>query len=289
MKYRFIADHQKSHRVGKMADLLDVSRSGYYAWQASEESTRVRRDRELAEEIELIQKQVRRVYGSPRMTQELARRGHCVGHNHVARLMRERDLGARPKKRVRVTTRARKGDQVAQNVLNRRFRVAAPDRVWISDITYVATAEGWLYVCVVLDLYARRVVGWSMSSSLGTELALQAFMMAFMRRRPPRTLLFHSDRGVQYTSHAFCRALELRGIRQSMSRKGDCYDNACAESFFKTLKTELTNRMFFRTRQEAKAAIFEYVEAFYNRVRLHSAIGYVPPCEFETTALWEAA
>jgi transposase InsO family protein len=289
MKYRFIADHQKSHRVGKMADLLDVSRSGYYAWQASEESTRVRRDRELAEEIELIQKQVRRVYGSPRMTQELARRGHCVGHNHVARLMRERDLGARPKKRVRVTTRARKGDQVAQNVLNRRFRVAAPDRVWISDITYVATAEGWLYVCVVLDLYARRVVGWSMSSSLGTELALQAFMMAFMWRRPPRTLLFHSDRGVQYTSHAFCRALELRGIRQSMSRKGDCYDNACAESFFKTLKTELTNRMFFRTRQEAKAAIFEYVEAFYNRVRLHSAIGYVPPCEFETTALWEAA
>ena len=285
MKYRFIADHHQSHRVGKMADLLNVSRSGYYAWQGSPEGARVRRDRELTAEINTIQQEVRQVYGSPRMTHELARRGHRVGHNHVARLMRDGDLGARPKKRIRVTTRSRKGDQVAQNVLDRRFQVASPDRVWVLDITYVATAEGWLYVCVVLDLYARRVVG----SSLGTELALQAFMMAFMRRRPPRTLLFHSDRGVQYTSHAFCRALEHRGIRQSMSRKGDCYDNACAEAFFKTLKTELTNRMFFRTRQEARAAIFEYVEAFYNSRRLHSAIGYVSPCEYEATALQEAA
>ena len=289
MKYRFIADHHQSHRVGKMADLLSVSRSGYYAWQAGDESARVRRDRELTGQIKTIQQEVRHVYGSPRMTRELGRRGSRVGHNHVARLMREGDLGARPKKRMRVTTRSRKGDQVAQNVLDRRFQVTAPDRVWVSDITYVATAEGWLYVCVVLDLYARRVVGWSMSSSLDTELALQAFMMAFLRRRPPKSLLFHSDRGVQYTSGAFCRALELRGIRQSMSRKGDCYDNACAEAFFKTLKTELTNRTFFRTRQEARAAIFEYVEAFYNRVRLHSAIGYVPPCEHEATAAREAA
>ena len=179
----------------------------------------MRRDRELTAEINTIQQEVRQVCGSPRMTRELARHGHRVGHNHVARLMRDGDLGARPKKRIRVATRSRKGDQVTQNVLDRRFQVASPGRVWVSDITYVATAAGWLYVCVVLDLYARQVVEWSMGSSLGTELALQAFMMAFMRRRPPRTLLFHSDRGVQYTSYAFCRALEHRGIRQSMSRK----------------------------------------------------------------------
>ena len=289
MKHRFIAEHQESHSVGKMADLLNVSRSGYYAWQASEESARVRRDRALIDQIGQIQKEVRQVYGSPRMTRELARRGQRVGHNHVARLMREGDLAARPRKRFRVTTRSSKGHQVAPNVLDRRFQVAAADRVWVSDITYVATAEGWLYVCVVLDLYARRVVGWSMSSSLGAELALKAFVMAFMRRRPPATLLFHSDRGVQYTSHAFRRVLRCHRIRQSMSRRGDCYDNACAEAFFKTLKTELTDRMFFRTRQEARAAIFEYVETFYNRVRLHSAIGYVPPCEYEANALQEAA
>ena len=289
MKYRFIGEHQESHSVGKMAELLNVSRSGYYAWQAAPQSAQVRRDRELTEQIGQIQKEVRHVYGSPRMTRELARRRERVGHNHVARLMREGDLAARPRKRFRVTTRSRKGDQVADNVLDRRFQVAAPDRVWVSDITYVATAEGWLYVCVVLDLYARRVVGWSMSSSLEAELVLKALMMAFTQRRPAKSLLFHSDRGVQYTSHAFCRALERRGIRQSMSRNGNCYDNACAEAFFKTLKTELTDRTFFRTQQEARAAIFEYVEAFYNRVRLHSANGYVPPCEHEVNALTEAA
>ena len=162
-------------------------------------------------------------------------------------------------------------------------------RQWVSDITYVATAERWLYVCVVLDLYARRVVGWSMSSSLGAELELKAFVMAFMRRGPPTTMLFRSDRGVQYTSHAFRRVLQSHRMRQSMSRSGNCYDNACAETVFKTLKTELTDRMFYRTRQEARAVIFEYIETFYNRVRLHLAIGYVPPCEYEATVVQEAA
>ncbi len=289
MKYRFIDEHQGAHRVGKMAELLNVARSGYYAWQGSLESGRQRRDRELTDQIRKIQKDVDYVYGSPRMTRELVRRKKPVGHNRVARLMREADLGARPKKRFRVTTRARKGDRVAQNVLQRRFEVAAPDRVWISDITYVATAEGWLYLCVVLDLYARRVVGWSMSSRLTAELALQAFVMAFMARKPPRNLLFHSDRGVQYTSHAFVQALERRGIRQSMSRRGNCYDNACAEAFFKSLKTERTDRRFFRTRREAQAAIFQYLEVFYNRVRLHSTNGYVPPSEYEAGAHREAA
>ena len=279
-----MAEQREAHSVEKMAKLLNVARSGYYAWQSSPESARLRSDRELTAQIKQIQEEVRYVYGSPRMTEELVRGGKPVGHNRVARLMREADLGARPRKRFRVTTRSHPGHQVAENLLQRRFKAAAADQVWVSDITYVATAEGWLYVCVVLDLYARRVVGWSMSARLGTELALRALMMAFMQRQPPQNLLFHSDRGVQYTSLAFRHALARHGVRQSMSGKGDCWDNACAEAFFKSLKSELTDRVFFRTRQQARAAIFEYVEVFYNRIRLHSANGYVPPAEYEAAA-----
>ena len=172
-------------------------------------------------------------------------------------MMWEADLGARPKKRFRTTKRARTGDRVAQDVLQRRFEVAAPDRVWVSDITYVATTEGWLYPCVVLDLYARRVVGWSMSSRLGVELALHAFVMAFMARKPPRSLLFHSDRGVQYTSHAFAHALERRGIRQGMSRKGKLLRQRLRRGVLQVSEDRGTNRKFFRTRREAKAAIFQ--------------------------------
>jgi len=170
---------------------------------------------------------------------------------------------------------------VAENKLDRHFWAAAVNQKWVSDITYVATAEGWLYLCVIVDLYSRRVVGWSMGTSLATELVTAAFMMAVMRRRPPRGLMFHSDRGTQYASRAFRKGLARHGMLQSMSRKGECWDNACAETFFKTLKTELIGQRIYRTREEAKAGIFEYVEVFYNRVRLHSYLGYVPPAEFE--------
>ena len=281
MNYRFMAKHLGTYGVEKMARVLRVSRSGYYEWIDRPQSARECQKVELTEQIREIQDQVHHRYGAPRVTRELARRGRRVGHNRVARILREQELGARPKRRFRVTTKSAQGAVVAANELDRRFSAAAVNQKWVSDISYVATAEGWLYLCVVVDLYSRRVVGWSMGTSLGTELVLAAFTMAVIRRRPPRGLMFHSDRGTQYASLAFRKSLARRGMLQSMSRKGECWDNACAETFFKTLKTELIGRLIYRSREEAKAAIFEYIEVFYNRVRLHSYLGYFPPAEFE--------
>jgi len=289
MKYRFIAEHREAHRVGRMAALLEVTRSGYYAWQRRGEGARRAADRELVGQIREIQQEVQRRYGSPRVTRELGRRGRYVGHNRVARLMRENELGARPKRRFRVTTKSDDTLEVAENTLNREFEVAGANQVWVSDITYIATAEGWLYLCVVLDLYSRRVVGWSMGQTLVTGLAMAALMMAVMRRRPPRGLLFHSDRGVQYCAAAFRRTADRHGMRQSMSRKGNCWDNACAETFFKSLKRELIGDRIFASRPEARAAIFEYLEVFYNRRRLHSYLGYVTPVEYEERKRQKAA
>ena len=203
--------------------------------------------------------------------------------------MREGLLGARRRKAYRVTTRSNHSHPVAENVLGRQFSVAAANRVWVSDITYIATAEGWMYLCVVLDLYSRRVVGWSMGRSLGVELAVNALLMAVLHRRPPRNMLFHSDRGVQCCAHAFRRHLRDHGIRQSMSRKGDCWDNACAETFFASLKSELIGDRVFITREQARREIFEYIEVFYNRRRLHSYLGYLTPHEFESSSAGEAA
>ena len=195
--------------------------------------------------------------------------------------MRENALGARAKRRFVLTTRSGKGQEVAENLLERNFEAPAANRVWASDITYVATSEGWMYLCTVLDLYSRRVVGWSLSISLGTELVLAAVAMAVIRRRPPRGLMFHSDRGVQYTSDQFPGIAKGYGFIQSMSRRGGCWDNACAETFFKTLKAELIRGKIYRSREEAREAIFEYVEVFYNRKRLHSYLGYLTPTEYE--------
>ena len=216
------------------------------------------------------------------MTAALRRAGRRVGHNRVARIMRKKGLQARPKRRFRVTTKASASLPVADNVLGRNFGVARVNTVWVSDITYIATTEGWLYLAVVLDLCSRRVVGWAMSSHLSKDLVLRAFWMAVLSRRPVKGLVFHSDRGSQYASHAFRGALRHAGAIQSMSRKGDCWDNAPSESFFNTLKTELTEGgKAFTSRQAAKAAIFEYVEVFYNRKRLHSSLGDLTPLEFE--------
>jgi len=195
--------------------------------------------------------------------------------------MREGGFSARPRKKYRVTTKSDHLHPPAANLLGRNFTVGLPNRVWVSDITYVATAEGWMYLCVILDLYSRKVVGWAMSRSLGSDAVHRALGMACVRRRPPEGLLFHSDRGVQYASKAFRRTLKNLGFVQSMSRKGDCWDNACAESFFKTLKTELIGAKIFLSRREAGTAIFEYIEVFYNRLRLHSHIGYLSPMEYE--------
>ncbi len=270
-----------AHSVEKMAEVLRVSRSGYYARLSSAESSRERQEKELVRKIREIHEQMKHRYGSPRITKELARRGGHVGHNRVARIMRENGLWARTKRRFVITTRTNEGGAVAENLLERRFQSSAANRAWVSDITYVATAEGWMYLCIVLDLYSRRLVGWSMSCTLETDLVLAALAMAVIRRRPPRGLIFHSDRGVQYTSIQFRRITEGYGILQSMSRKGDCWDNACAETFFKTLRVELIQMKIYRSREEAKRAIFEYVEVFYNRVRMHSYLGYRTPTEFE--------
>jgi putative transposase len=284
MKYRLMNEQREIHPVEKMAKMLGVARSGYYAWVSSPESHREVRQKELTQQIKEIHDQVHHRYGSPRITKELARRGRPVGHNHVARIMRENKLWARTKRRFVITTRSAQGQEVAKNLLGRQFQTSAANRMWVSDITYVATAEGWMYLCIVLDLYSRRIVGWSMSAALDTKVVMAAFRMAVIRRRPPRGLIFHSDRGTQYTSIQFRAVLRGHGFLQSMSRKGDCWDNACAETFFKTLKTELIHLTIYRSREEAREAIFEYLEVFYNRVRLHSYLGYTTPVEYEEAA-----
>jgi putative transposase len=281
MKYRFMMEHRGAHGVEMMAKVLKVTRSGFYAWLKRGPSSRKQVEMDLVEQIRKIQKEVQQRYGSPRLTKKLASRGKSVGHNTVARLIVKYGLAAVRKRQFRITTKSAKGQWVAENILNRQFSVETPNRVWVSDITYIATGEGWLYLAVVLDLYSRRVVGWSMGTRIDTQLILEAFKMAIARRRPPQGLLFHSDRGSQYASRSFRKVAARWGIKQSMSRKGNCWDNACAESFFKTLKVELVGDYIYASRLEAQSAIFEYVEVFYNRQRLHSSLEYLSPTDYE--------
>ena len=289
MIYRFMDDQRRFHRVEMMAGVLEVSRSGYFQWRHRQVTNREKSNKKLRNKIKQIQKKAKWRYGSPRVTQQLRKRGIKVGENRVARIMRAEGLNRRRRKKFRVTTKSAHKHAPAPNLLDRQFSVATANRVWISDLTYLATAEGWLYLCVILDLYSRRVVGWSMSESLATDMVLRAFWMAVNSRRPPEGLIFHSDRGVQYASGSFRRALVSCRMRQSMSRRGDCWDNACAESFFGSLKSELIEDMIFPTRREAKSAIFEYIEAFYNRQRLHSTLGYCSPAEYEEESARESA
>ena len=281
MKFRFIDEQRRYHSVEKMAGRLGVSRGGYYAWKHRAKSARAVDDERVVERIKAIQKRVKHRYGSPRITEALARAGSSVGHNRVARLMREHDLGRRPRKRYRSTTNSAHTHPVAENVVNREFEVGEMNRVWSSDITYIATAEGWLYLCVVIDLYSRKVIGWAMKATMQAGLVAEALMMALMRRRWPRGVIFHSDRGSQYASETVRRCLHRYGLVQSMSRKGNCWDNAPPESFYSTLKNELCGAEAFVTRARAREEIFEYIEIFYNRMRLHSTLGYLSPAEFE--------
>jgi putative transposase len=289
MKFRFIEQQRDAHSVAKVAKILGVSRGGYYAWRCRARSERAGVQEELIKRIEGIQSEVKYRYGSPRMTRELRRRGVRVGHNRVARLMSQQGLGARRRRRFRSTTDSKHSLPIAENLVNRGFQVPEANRVWVSDITYIPTAEGWLYLCTVLDLRSRKVVGWSMSPRMKSELVVQALMMAVLGRRPPKGLIFHSDRGSRYCSHVFRRWTQRYGLRQSMSRKGDCWDNAPSESFFKTLKGELYGHRAFRSRQAARIAIFEFIEVFYNRVRLHSSHGYTSPVDYEQSSALEAA
>jgi len=223
----------------------------------------------------------RRTYGSPRVHKELQSAGHRVGRKRVARLMRDAKITARRKRPFVRTTDSKHDNPIAPNVLERNFTTDAPNKAWVTDITYIHTNEGWLYLAVILDLFSRRVVGWAMDATMHTGLVLSALQMALSQRQPPTSLKHHSDRGSQYTSAEYRKALELNGITSSMSRKGNCWDNAVAESFFGGLKKELVHDVRFKTRAEAKQALFEWIEVFYNRQRLHSTLNYMTPDQFE--------
>lgn len=269
------------HDLVLLCETLGVSRSGYYAW-TKRRSVRAQANERLLGQIQAIHAQSRATYGSPRVTHSLRRAGQKVGHNRVARLMRQAGLVGRQRRRYRVrTTDSRHDEPIAPN----RLAAAAPTRanqVWVSDLTYVPTDEGWLYLAGVLDRCTRSLVGWAMDASLETSLPLRALRMALNRRCPPRGLIHHSDRGVQYASGAYRDALAEHGVVASMSRRANCYDNATMESFWSTLKHELVYRRHFATREQAQTAIFDYIESFYNRSRLHSALGYKSPLDYET-------
>lgn len=282
MKFAFIKEHLAEFASGAACDALAVSRSGYYAWLGRPESARAARRVALAAKIKAVHEGNRRVYGSPRVFAALKAGGEGVCENTVASVMREHGIRAKTKRKfVPRTTDSGHGRPVAANALGREFRADAPDRKWVVDITYVPTGEGWLYVAGVLDLCSRKLVGWAMADHMRAELAGDALSMAVSRRRPAAGLLHHSDRGVQYACDDYRRLLESHGMEVSMSGKGDCWDNAVMESFWSTLKNELVNHERYATRDEARRSIFEYVEVFYNRQRLHSSIGYQSPEAFE--------
>ena len=274
--------HSKEFKIEKMADVLGVSRGGYYEFIERKPSKRALENEVLVEEIKKTHKNSRGLYGSPRLHAELRKQGQKCSRKRVSKLMKQEKIQARMRKKWKKTTQpSKKAEAIAPNHLDQQFTVNEPNKVWVSDITYVWTAEGWLYVAVVLDLFSMRVVGLSMGDRLETELVTRALKQALYRRLINGELMHHSDRGCQYTSKEFRDLTLSHGIRLSMSAKGHCYDNAVAESFFHTMKTEHIYLTHYRTREEAKTSIFEYIEVFYNRLRLHSTLGYMSPLEFE--------
>lgn len=286
MRYAWIEDHRGSFPVSVMCRVLEVSRSGYYAWRERPASERRQRREELVAEMQAIHGDRNlRCYGSPRMHRELVARGYRVSENTVARLMSAYGLQSVAARKFRATTDSNHARPVAENALNQEFDAASrPNAVWLADITYVWTEEGWLYLAAVEDLHTRKIVGWSMAARMKSELVRDALRMAIGRELPEAGLVAHSDRGSQYASEAYQRLLAAHGLTCSMSRRGNCYDNAPMESFFATLKKERIHQVRYRSRAEARADIFGYIESFYNRVRRHSALGYVSPVCFAEAA-----
>jgi transposase InsO family protein len=273
------------HSITQLCQAFEVSASGYYDWSCRQEhpSQRQRQDEQLKEQISRIHADSRDTYGSPRIQIKLREAGQRHGRNRIARLMREQDLCGRQQKRYRVlTTDSRHDEPIAPNRLAEAPPATAANQIWVADITYVSTAQGWVYVAAILDLYSRRIVGWAVSQQLHTALVLMALSMALTHRQPPAGLLFHSDRGVQYASADYRRALSSAGLIGSMSRKANCYDNAAMEAFWSTLKLELIYRREFEDSGQLRQALFDYIEVFYNRQRLHSSLGYQTPTAFET-------
>lgn len=293
MKYAAIEAHRAQFSTALMCRALGVGRSGFYAARKREASGRSRRDEQLRKQVRAAHQRSRRTYGSPRVHAELRARGERVGRKRVARLMREEGLRVRARRRARpTTTDSRHSHPVAENVLARRFSVeeiGAINQVWAGDITYVPTREGWLYLAVILDLASRKVIGWSMQQTLGASLAIDALRMALAARGAGGGLLHHSDRGVQYAALAYQELLGWHRMVPSMSRRANCYDNAVVESFFATLEWELIDRSDWQTRDEARLAIFDYIECWYNQQRRHSSLGYLSPVEYERQLLCRAA
>jgi transposase InsO family protein len=281
VRYEFIRAEKAHYPVAILCRVLRVARSGFYAWSARGESARARRDRELLPKIREVFDRSRQTYGSPRVHEELRALNLPAGRRTIERLMREAGITPPRRRKFRRTTDSDHPFVTAANLLDRDFSCTEPNRRWSTDITYVWTGEGWLYLAVVLDLFSRRIVGWSMRKTLARELVLSALGMALYGRQPGAGLIHHSDRGSQYASDDYQRELRKRRIVCSMSRKGDCWDNAVVESFFATLKRELIHRYDFETRADATGAIFDYIEVFYNRQRRHSHLGYLSPEQFE--------
>lgn len=282
MKFAWMEKHLADFPVAEMCRVLGVCASGFHAWQQREAGVRQQRRAALAVQVRAVHAQCRGVYGAPRIHRQLRAQDVAVCQNTVTAIMRQLGLRSkRVKKFVPHTTDSKHAHAVAPNALDRQFSAERPNQKWVTDSTYIETGEGWLYVAAVLDLYSRKIVGWSMAEHLRAELVLDALSMALVRRRPGAGLLHHSDRGVQYACDAYRRLLNENGIECSMSRTGNCYDNAAMESFWSTLKTELVYHEDYATRKQARHSIFEYMEVFYNRMRIHSSIGYVSPEAFE--------
>ena len=284
MRYGFIHEHRGQWPVRLMCELLRVSPGGYYTWRGRPASARAERHDALVVAIKAIHQAVKARYGSPRVHAELLARGEPCCVNTVAKLMRRHGIAAKTRRKFRQTTDSTHDRPVADNVLGRQFAPAAANRTWVADITYIPTREGWLYLAAVEDLYSRQIVGWAMGERIDSRLVVEALEMAVARRLPGAGLTAHSDRGSQYASDHYQRLLVKHGIACSMSRRGNCWDNAPMESFFASLKKELVHDEDYPSRAAARASVFEYIEVFYNRVRRHSALGYRSPAEYERSA-----
>lgn len=282
MKFAFVHAEKAYFPIAALCRLLGITRQGYYAFAKRPPGARVEKDKHLCERLRALHVESKQSYGSPRMLRALKKEGMSVGKRRIERALRCLGLNVQPSRRFRVTTAANPNHGVVGNELARDFTASRPNQRWVTDITYVWTGEGWCYLAVILDLFSRAVVGWALDASLTTTLPLAALDMAIRRRRPGPGLLHHSDRGCQYTSHDYRDALAELGITVSMSRKGNCWDNAVAESFFATLKKELVYKREWSQRTELRAAVFDYIEVFYNRRRLHSTIGYKTPAQVES-------
>jgi transposase InsO family protein len=281
MKYRFIQHHKHQYSLFKLCRVLRIARTSYHSWLHRTPGKREQENQMLLDQIKRVHEKSRKTYGSPRITDELKEKGYTCSRPRVARLMRKHNIQAKTKRKFKITTQSKHKYPLSPDLVNQNFSATAPNELWTSDITYIRTRQGWLYLTVILDVFNRQIVGWSMSNTLkANDTTLPALKDAYSRKRPGPGLIFHSDRGVQYASRNFRRYIKKYKMTQSMSGKGNCYDNAITESFIKTLKTELIYFQKYQTRKQAQLSIFEYIEIFYNRQRKHSSLGNKTPYEY---------